>query len=55
MMMKESKVMAADVDIDAIIKAAVLSDLSRELISSLGGSVPETNTRPEKVGGKMIV
>jgi hypothetical protein len=48
-MMMESGVLPKDADIAKLASASFLSDLSRELQTSLGHTPPRENSREEKV------
>jgi len=53
-MMKDFKLMPASVDSDSMVSNAFLSNVSRDLLASLGDTPPNTNARTEKVVGKVV-
>ena len=53
-LMKEFNLMPASANADEMVSQAFLSDVSRELITSAGGTAPPNNTRNEKIVGKVM-
>jgi nitrate/nitrite transport system substrate-binding protein len=54
-MMRKFNILPDSVDIDKMVAEACLSDLSREMLVSVGGSAPAENSRPEKIVGRVVV
>ena len=54
-MMRNFGMLPESVDIDDMISRTCMSDLSREILASVGGNPPANNSRQEKIVGKIVV
>lgn len=54
-MMRDAGILPAAVDFDDMVSQTLLSDLSREIMLSVGGNPPAENSRPEKIVGEVFV
>lgn len=54
-MMRNSNMLPDSVDIDDMVAKTCLSDLSREILASVGGKPPADNSRVEKIIGQVVV
>ncbi|HHO48437.1 MAG TPA: hypothetical protein ENN06_08310 [Desulfobacteraceae bacterium] len=53
-MMRNFNMLPASVDIDAMVADACLSDLSREILTAVGGDPPAENSRTEKIVSEIV-
>jgi nitrate/nitrite transport system substrate-binding protein len=53
-LMRQAGLAPQGIDIDTVVEQTILSNLSRELLTELGGKPPASNNRPETIVGKVI-